>query len=264
MSAMLHPLARLAAVALLAGIGAWPQPATAESVVARLSDTRVEIRSNFVGTELLLFGLIEPDETTPEGLAASYDVAVVVRGPPLDMVARRRDRVAGIWINRESVAFEDAPSFYATLSNRPVHEIAPAETLERHQIGLGQLRLQPVEPGAPEAQRIEFREALIRNKQARHLYMEDGGAVSMMTPALFSTRIALPAHIATGGYSARILVFYEGTLVATERESFWVAKSGFEARVFNLAERRPFLYGLGAVAVALFAGWFAGVIFRRD
>ncbi len=264
MSALRDHLARLAAVALLTGTVAFAQPATAETVVARLSDTRVEIRSNFVGTELLLFGLVEPDETTPEGLADSYDVVVVVRGPALDMVTRRRDRVAGIWVNRESVAFEDVPSFYATLSNRPVHEIAPAETLERHQIGLGDLRLQPAEPDTAEAQRIAFREALIRSKKNRHLYMEDGGAVSMMTPALFSTRIPLPAHITTGSYSARILVFSDGTLVATERESFWVAKSGFEARVFNLAERRPFLYGLGAVAVALFAGWFAGVIFRRD
>lgn len=257
-------IVQVALVGLAIAAGLWPERSAAQTVVARLSDTRVEIQSTFVGTELLLFGLIEPDETTPEGLADEYDVVVVVRGPALDMVTRRRDRVAGIWINRDSVAFEEAPSYYATLSNRPVEEIAPEATLERHQIGLDQLELQPADPDVPALQQEEFRVALIRNKIGRGLYMEDPGAVSIMSAALFSTRIPLPAHITTGSYSARVLVFTEGTLVATQRENFWVAKSGFEAQVFYWAERRPFFYGLGAVAIALFAGWFAGIIFRRD
>jgi uncharacterized protein (TIGR02186 family) len=145
-----------------------------------------------------------------------------------------------------------------------VDAIAPEETLLRHQIGLANLRLRPAEAGLAPHRVAEFRTALIRNKIGRGLYIEDSGAVSMLTQAMFSTRVPLPAHIATGSYSARILIFSNGTLVATQRENFWVAKSGFEARVFNLAERRPFLYGVSAVAIALFAGWFAGVIFRRD
>jgi uncharacterized protein (TIGR02186 family) len=195
---------------------------------------------------------------------SDYDVVVVVRGPALDMVTRRRDRVFGIWVNRTSVAFEDAPSYYATLSARPVDEIAPETPLLRHQIGFANIRLRPADEDQTDQLIEEFRSALIRSKIGRGLYLEDSGAVTMLTPALFSTRIPLPAHIATGSYSARILVFTGGTLVATQRENFWVAKSGFEAQVFNWAERRPFLYGVGAVAIALFAGWFAGVIFRRD
>jgi uncharacterized protein (TIGR02186 family) len=179
------------------------------------------------------------------------------------MVTRRRERTFGIWINRESVTFEDAPTYYAALSNRPVGEIAPSENLLEYQIGLDNFRLVAADD-VDARTATDFREAMVRRKAAQQLYIQDEAAVTMMSPTLFTTRIPLPAHIRTGSYSARILVYADGDLVATQRESFWVAKSGFEARVFNWAERRPFLYGVGAVAIALFAGWFAGVVFRRD
>lgn len=249
--------ALVALVLVLAGSG----PVRAEIVTAGMSDTRVEIRSNFVGTELMLFGLIEPEPGAEP--AEAYDVAVVVRGPGEDTVARRRERVAGIWINRRAVTFTDAPSYYAVLSNRPIDEIADPDTLADYQIGLGNIQLTPEDADSP-AQADEFRRALVRRKAARGLYVAASRGVDMMAPGLFATNIALPAYIRTGAYSARILVFSQGTLVATQRETFWVAKSGFEERVSNWAERQPFFYGLGAVAIALFAGWFAGVIFRRD
>ena len=236
-------------------------PARGETVTAGMSDTRVEIQSNFVGTELTLFGLIEPEPGAE--LAEAYDVAVVVRGPGEDTVTRRRERVAGIWINRRAVSFADAPSYYAVLSNRPIAEIADAETLAAYQIGLGNIRLEADGADSP-AQAEEFRRAMIERKADRGLYVTAERGVDMMAPALFATDIPLPAYIRTGAYSARILVFAEGSLVATQRETFWVAKSGFEERVSNWATRRPLLYGLGAVAIAIFAGWFAGVIFRRD
>jgi uncharacterized protein (TIGR02186 family) len=110
----------------------------------------------------------------------------------------RERNTLGIWINRDSVAFEEAPSYYAALSARPVEVIAPEETLLRHQIGLANLRLRPAEAGLAPHRVAEFRTALIRNKIGRGLYIEDSGAVSMLTQAMFSTRVPLPAHIATG------------------------------------------------------------------
>lgn len=236
--------------------------AQAESVVATLSDTRVEIQSNFVGTELTVFGAIERDAMTV-GRTRGYDVVVVVRGPEEQVVTRRRDRVLGIWVNTESVTYRSAPSYYAALATRPIEEIGGSLILRRHQIGLGNLRLDPVNEVLPDDYEV-FRIAMVRRKAAQGLYIEGSEAVTMLTPTLFTTRIWLPAHIRTGGYRAHVFVFADGALLATERLGFWVAKSGFEEQVFRLAERRPLVYGLSCVAIALFAGWFAGIVFRRD
>lgn len=248
-------------IALL-GLAAAAGSAAAENVVAALSEQRVEIRSNFVGTELTLFGIIQRDAATVSR-AHGYDVVVSVRGPDEEIVTRRKDRVAGIWVNTESVTFRGAPSYYAALANRPIGEIAGRVVLRRTQTGLAHLRLDPVGDILPPDHEV-FREAMVRRKAASGLYIEDTDAVELMTPTMFMTRIPLPANIRTGGYRAHIHLFGDGALLATERLGFWVVKSGFEERVFNLAERRPLVYGLVAVAVAVFAGWFAGVIFRRD
>lgn len=256
---MRRRLARPLAAAGLAAAVLAP-PAGAETVTAGLSDIRVDIESQFVGTELTLFGIVERDARTL-GRVGGYEVVVVVRGPEREMVTRRKERVLGLWVNRYSVTFADVPSYYAVLASDPLEEIAGESALARQEIGLNNLDLQPV-TASDEAD--EFRNALLRRMVAGGLYIEDGGAVEMMTPTLFSTRIPLPAHIRTGAYAADIFVFADGSLVGTEDLGFWVAKSGFEARVFDLSERHPVVYGLGAVAIALFAGWFAGVIFRRD
>lgn len=245
-------------LAMMAAAGA----ARAESVVASLSERRVEIRSNFVGTELMLFGLIERDARTV-ARAGGYDVAVIVRGPDEAVVTRRKNRVAGIWVNTDAVTFPAVPSYYAALTNRPIEDVARDPVLTRHRLGLGHLRLD-AEAGEEATDSEIFRVALVRRKQAQGLYFEGPDAVEMMTNRLFSTRIQLPANIRTGGYRAHVFVFADGALVATERLGFWVTKEGFEAQVFNLATRRPLVYGIAAVAVALLAGWLAGLMFRRD
>lgn len=236
--------------------------ARGETVVASLSDNLVEIQSNFVGTELVLFGLIEPDSRTV-GRRAGYDVVVVVRGPDAETTTWRRERIAGVWVNAESVTYPRAPSYYAALATRPVDALSSSPVLMRNEIGLSQLRLDPEGSALPPDPEV-FRLATIRRKQAQGLYFENPAAVEMMTERLFATRIPLPANIRTGGYRAHVHVFADGALLATERLGFWVRKTGFEAAVFNAAQDRPLLYGLGAVALAVASGWLAGIVFRRD
>ena len=64
-------------------------PAQAEQVVMAVSSERVAINSNFSGTELTVFGSIERDSSSVSR-AGDYDVVVVVKGPPADVVTRSR------------------------------------------------------------------------------------------------------------------------------------------------------------------------------
>ncbi|MCH8835186.1 MAG: TIGR02186 family protein, partial [Proteobacteria bacterium] len=97
----------LAGVVLLAA--ATPAYA-AEELVVDLSRSVVAITAGFVGSELLLFGA-----TDGEG-----DLVVIVRGPLRDEIGRRKERVAGIWVNRDELLFTGVPAFYAVASNRPM------------------------------------------------------------------------------------------------------------------------------------------------
>jgi uncharacterized protein (TIGR02186 family) len=248
-------------VFLVAALGA--PAAKAENVIATFSDKVVEIRSNFVGTNIVLFGSIERDEATV-GRAHGYDVVIEIEGPERDIVVWRKERIAGVWVNGAGVEYRNAPSYYAVLSNRPLEDIAGRAVLKRNGIGRNYLAFEAAgDVGNDETVEV-FREALLRRKEAQSLYFANGEAVELLTPRLFTAHIPLPANIRTGGYRARVHVFGDGALLTTSKLGFWVIKTGFEATVYDLAHRQPLVYGLATVVMAFGVGWLGSVLFRRS
>ena len=92
-------------------------------VVADLSDDLVEINSSYHGTELLLFGAYR-------GMPGD-DLILEVRGPSTDLLQRRKEQKAGIWINVETFRWLGVPSFYHVFSTRPLAEIRAAADIDR-------------------------------------------------------------------------------------------------------------------------------------
>jgi uncharacterized protein (TIGR02186 family) len=88
--------ALLALLLLLAGTSAH-----AEKLTVALSTPEIQINSNFTGTNVTIFGVIERDAGTVARVAP-YEVAALILGPPETVVARRKDRFLGIWINGAS------------------------------------------------------------------------------------------------------------------------------------------------------------------
>jgi uncharacterized protein (TIGR02186 family) len=81
---------------------------------------------------------------------------------------------------------------------------------------------------------------------------------------LFRAEIVLPAEAPIGAYTAEILLFQDGEPVNRRVRSLTVEKAGAERALYLFAHRRPWLYGLASVAIALGAGWAASVAFRRS
>ena len=98
-------------------------PARAERLIASVSNHRVTVTPNYSGEELVLFGSVEKDATTPAS-RTSYDLVVTVIGPRAEMVTRRKERKFGIWINTDYREFLKVPTYLALFSNRPFDAIA--------------------------------------------------------------------------------------------------------------------------------------------
>ena len=91
--------------------------ATAQAaLVADLDQKEVQISTDFNGAELLLFGALK--------LQDDDGIAIVVSGPPKSVAVRRKDKVAGIWINTESATLVGIPSFYHILSTHPIDAVS--------------------------------------------------------------------------------------------------------------------------------------------
>src|SRR5262249_8674419 len=117
-----------AALAALLGAGS---PASAERLVATLSRHQVMVTSNFTGTSIVLFGTIEPDTPASRRRTTGYDLVVTVTGPKQTLVARRKERVLGIWTNMDSRTFVNVPSYLAVLSTQPFEQFATPDTIKQ-------------------------------------------------------------------------------------------------------------------------------------
>ena len=244
---------RLAAPLLTALLWATaPAPALAsETLVVDLSRDEVAISTGFTGTELLLFGAKQE----------RGDVVVVLQGPNRDAVVRRRERVAGVWVNAESMVFRGVPAYYHVASTRKLEEIAPPETLAKAGIAPGTLDLAGTTQ-VPAARRAPFRDGLIRNRTRQGLFGYDPGGVAVQGERLFRTTAVFPANVPTGPYRVTVYLFDRGKLLARQESVLVVKKVGLEAGVFNFAHQQSTLYGVIAIVVAVAAGWLAGVLFR--
>lgn len=224
----------------------------APALVADLSRDHIEITTSFSGTRLLLFG-------ATEGVG---DVVVVVRGPNRREVIRRKERIAGIWVNRQSVTFEAVPGYYFQASTRPLAEIAAKGILAKHRIGTTTLQLEALD-GTPSDLAKDYRSALLRLKRDHSLYAVPSSPIKIIGGRLFRVELVFPSNVPTGDYTAEIYLFKEGRAVSMSRKTLAVRKAGVEAAIFEFAHQHSAIYGLFAIMIALFAGWLAGAIFRK-
>ena len=248
---------RVAALLLLwlACVGAAPI-----RLITDISQRRIDIIYTFRGAELLVFGAIQyPAGGVPDEVPG---LAVVVRGPAQAITLRKKERVAGIWINTRSVRFETTPGFYAVATSAPIRSLVDERTAAIYEIGVDNLQLSPAS-GNNASETEEFERGLIDLRRRTGLFAEHEGDVGVTQNVLYRARIAIPSAVPVGNYSAEIFLIRHGKVIARSETPITIDKSGFERWVYVFSQRFSLLYGLVAVGLALFAGWIAGLVVRR-
>ena len=225
------------------------------AVVADLDQKQVSITTDFNGAELLLFGALD--------LLDEDDIVIEVSGPLKNVAVRRKDKVAGIWLNTENVTLVDIPSFYHILSTRPLTDIADnrnaAASISAMRTFLLFWHQVPVLMKA------------ISKTGKRHLpaIWKPAGSGPLTTirsahaKTPFRTDVVLPANIIPGQYSVRVIHFRNGSMIYEDRSSIRVEKRGLSAQIYDVAHTYAPFYGIFAIIFAVSAGWLAAVAFRR-
>lgn len=236
-----------------------PSAATAqtETVEIDTSTREIFIEPDFDGADIVIFGSVDnsKQDTSASGY---YDIIIVIRGPAETIITRKKERVAGIWVNGSERTFEKAPSFYGILSTRPIDDIADKETLRRFDIDFDPTPLEQIR-----TPRDHFEEALIRLKQKRGMYVKAPFKVVFLGRSLFRATIRMPAYVVEGNYTTQIYLFHAGKLLSWDKSLLEVRKVGLERYLYTLASDRPWSYGILAVIVAIASGFLGWTLFSR-
>jgi len=240
----------------------WSAPVEAQKIAGGLSERQISINSSFAGEVLTLFGNVEPQTgSTQKYVEGPFDIVVVVTGPALDRVARRKTNNFGLWINTEELVFTNFPSFKWVLSSGHLTDIASEAVLEDLNIPLNRFPDLVKTHGNGNSEILG--NELVRLMTERGLFGLDERGVVFQSGTLYSVQIPLPADVPNGTFLAESFLFQNGKLLAHKGERFAVRKTGFERFVGDSARNDPVLYGLAAVFLAMFTGWLGGAVFRR-
>lgn len=227
------------------------------------STSEIAITSDFSGADLTVFGaLTNADELF---LAiGQYDVIVTLEGPRDYATVRKKERVLGIWMNTESMTFEQVPESYSLASTREIDAIDEEPSLNSIGVGINHLALTPTGFLGNAVNLSEFREAYRRLKLAGGLYQRDTSGVRFVSSSLFRASLRLPANIPDGVHTVHAYLFKGGELIFERELPLRVVKTGLEQAITDAAHNRPILYGLLCVLIAVVTGWGASLIFRKD
>jgi uncharacterized protein (TIGR02186 family) len=244
-------LLRRLGCAMLGWLAFAAGPARADPIVADLSSHIIAISSSFSGASVVLFGATD----------GPGDIVAVVRGPEQKTTVWRKGKVAGIWVNAESVTFGNVPSFYSVVASRPLDEVLAPGPAALYRIGVGNLKLESSNPVKGDRAK-RFSDALIEEQKRAGLFADQVGKITFLGERLFRASIAFPTNVPTGTYLVEVFLVRDRDVVSGQTTPLIVSKVGVDAAVSDFATRQAAAYGAIAVLTAVVAGWLASLPFR--
>lgn len=232
-----------------------------DSLVTGLSTDNVALNATFDGSEIFVFGAVQPDEDAALQ-SGPLDIIITIKGPSSNVTVRRKERRFGIWINTDEVVVRQVPSFYAVAGTRALDGLLSQTELLRHGIGMREaVRRVGSHPDFTDTQ--SFADAVVRIRQDNGLYERIDGGVMLEEEILFQAHFALPANLVEGSYAAEFFLVRGQSVTGSARTTITVEKTGIERWLFNLSQEQPLAYGILSLLVALSAGWLAAAAFGR-
>jgi uncharacterized protein (TIGR02186 family) len=233
-------------------------PVRAEEIVSGVSQSGVSINTDFNGTSVIVYGAALREAPPPK--SPLMDVIITVEGPPTPLVIRKKEQVAGIWLNRGAVIIASAPSFYAMATTTDLASILSPQEDAKYNITIPR-SIQAAAASSPEQD--QYIQALQRVREASGTYVLAPNSVLLLRQTLFRTEIALPANLVEGRYKIRIFLTRGGQVIDMQESQIEVQKTGIERALFRLALEQPLVYGILSLIMAIVAGWGAQELFKR-
>ena len=219
-----------------------------------ISENNIKIETNFIGKEVIIFGILNDDQET----------IMTIKGPEKNAVIQKKERILGFWFNTKKITYNQIPSIFFIASSNEIEDILPTSTIIKEELSFDYL----LENKTSQRNFISdisldtWKSNFVRIKKNKNLFKEY--EIENIDNKLFQTRIFFPAKSIPGEYKVNVYQIKDNLILNNKEKVITLKKSGIGNQIYNFAHKNAAAYGLFAIIFAVLSGFLAATLFRRS
>ena len=218
-----------------------------------ISENNIKIDTNFIGKEVIIFGILNDDQET----------IMTIKGPEKNAVIQKKERILGFWFNTKKVIYNEIPSIFFIASSSNIKDILPTSSIIKNELSFNYL----LENKTSQRNFISdvsldtWKNNFVRIKKNKNLFKEY--SIEKIDNKLFQTRVFFPAKSIPGEYKVNVYQIKNNLILDNKERIITLKKSGIGNHIYNFAHNNAAAYGLFAIIFAILSGFLAATLFRR-
>jgi len=219
-----------------------------------ISENNIKIETNFIGKEVIIFGILNDDQET----------IMTIKGPEKNALIQKKERILGFWFNTKKITYNQIPSIFFIASSNEIEDILPTSTIIKEELSFDYL----LENKTSQRNFISdisldtWKSNFVRIKKNKNLFKEY--EIENIDNKLFQTRIFFPTKSIPGEYKVNVYQIKDNLILNNKEKVITLKKSGIGDHIYNFAHKNAAAYGLFAIIFAVLSGFLAATLFRRS
>ena len=203
-----------------------------------LDEFDIEINSNFLGKEVVLFGNKDKESS----------IIFIFEGEDKEAKLTTKVKEGYLWINKTR-NLNNQPSFFAifTTPKKTLNEIFLLSTLkEKHPL-----------ISNPSVRLYEIRKAM----KSKNLYIEE--ELENLNGNLFLKKFLIPDNISPGNIKVYMYELKNDQIIKMSSKNLIIKKGGISFKLEELLKKESFIYVFILIVISLLLSLLTNLIFRR-
>ena len=225
----------------------------AEEVYFDLSEDNIEIKTDFDGKEIIIFGLLKDE----------HDTLLTIKGPPSKMKIQKKERYFGVWINNKQITYSKIPTLFFLSSSSKINEILPNSIQINDDLNFDKILNNKTfdQNFIFENDQTTWNENFVRIKKKQLFYKEF--EMKIFKDKLFQTSVFFPPNTIPGIYNVDIYYIKHNTIMNKDQKEIIVKKTGIGSDIYEFAKSNAATYGVFVIIFSVLSGLIAATLFRR-
>ena len=225
----------------------------AEEVYFDLSEDNIEIKTDFDGKEIIIFGLLQDN----------YHTLLTIKGPLSKMKIQKKERLFGVWINNKQITYSNIPTLFFLSSSSKIDEILPDSIQINDDLNFDKILNNKTfdQNFVFENDQKTWNENFVRIKKKQLFYKEF--EMKIFKDKLFQTSVFFPPNTIPGVYNVDIYYIKHKTIMNKDQKKIIVKKTGIGSDIYEFARKRAATYGVFVIIFSILSGLIAATLFRK-